>query len=229
MLAVEFGVSMSSSLKVFGVGGVFAGVLLIGGLLGWLATRKTSNEPLSGANSKTSAPAAPSTGVFSLNPRQRPASVSTNKPVLPVATSKTNANLIADWEDKLDEILGSESDESEKARRMLAIFARLPEDGQTEVAQHLSNLLSDQEYAPLGQLLTDPKLPEPVLDILLVDVLNRPNSLKLPLLLEVAREPQHPKAPEAKDLLELYLEEDYGSDWGKWQTKLEQWIKDNPD
>ena len=85
------------------------------------------------------------------------------------------------------------------------------------------------QTAPLGKLLTDSKLPEEVLDVLIVDVLNRPNSLKLPLLLEVARDTQHPKAAEAKDLLELYLEEDYGSDWNKWQAKMEQWLKENPD
>ncbi len=61
------------------------------------------------------------------------------------------------------------------------------------------------------------------------DVLNRPNSVKLPLLLDLARDPQHPKASEAKDILELFLEEDYGNDWTKWQAKLDQWLKDNPD
>jgi tripartite-type tricarboxylate transporter receptor subunit TctC len=29
--------------------------------------------------------------------------------------------------------------------------------------------------------------------------------------------------------LELYLDEDYGSDWATWQQKVEQWLKDNPD
>ena len=112
---------------------------------------------------------------------------------------------------------------------MLAILRRLPTEGQVEVAQHVSNLLPDEEYAPLGKLLTDPKLPEEVLDVLVVDVLNRPNSLKLPLLLEVARDAGHPKAVEAKELLEVYLEEDYGTDWNKWQSKLDQWIRENPD
>jgi len=40
---------------------------------------------------------------------------------------------------------------------------------------------------------------------------------------------QNPKAGEAKDLLELFLEEDYGTDWNKWQAKMQQWLKDNPD
>ena len=138
-------------------------------------------------------------------------------------------NLLTDWEEKLDEILGSGGDETGKAKQMLAMFRRLPAEGQVEVAQHISNLLPDEEYAPLGKLLTDPKLPEEVLDVLVMDLLNRPNSLKLPLLLELARDAQHPKAVEAKDLLEVYLEEDYGSDWNKWQAKLDQWMKDNPD
>jgi hypothetical protein len=59
--------------------------------------------------------------------------------------------------------------------------------------------------------------------------LNRPNKLKLPVLVEVARDPANPKAGEAKDLLELYLEEDYGADWNIWVQKVEQWLKDNPD
>ena len=47
-------------------------------------------------------------------------------------------------------------------------------------------------------------LPEDILDVLLEDVLNRPNTIKLPMLLEVARDPQNPKSAEAKDVLELF-------------------------
>ena len=63
----------------------------------------------------------------------------------------------------------------------------------------------------------------------MADALNRPNSVKLPVLLQVAQESDNPKASEAKDLLELYLDEDYGTDWNQWQTKLQAWLKDNPD
>jgi hypothetical protein len=98
-----------------------------------------------------------------------------------------------------------------------------------EVAQHLANLVADENYAPLAKYLTDSSLPESVLDVLLADVLNRPNSVKLPALLDVAKDDKNPKASEAKDLLELFLEEDYGKDWAQWQTKMEQWLKDNPD
>src|SRR5258708_23445316 len=151
----------------------------------------------------------------------------TNPPAKPVLAGDTNT--LADGESKLDEIVAPDGEPADKARRLFELFPQLPKDGQTEVAQHLSNLVSDKDYPALGKLLADSKLPEPVLDVLIGDALNRPNSVKLPALLDVARDPEHPKAAEAKDILEMYLEQDFGNDWTKWQAKVEQWLKDNPD
>jgi RecJ-like exonuclease len=90
-------------------------------------------------------------------------------------------------------------------------------------------LLPNEEYAPLGRYLADPKTPAGVLAVLMADVLNRPNALKLPLLLEVARNPDHAKAADAKNVLELYFEHDYGADWNAWQARMQDWLKNNPD
>jgi hypothetical protein len=109
------------------------------------------------------------------------------------------------------------------------MFPHLPPDGQAEIARHLSNLTPDSDYAGLGDYLKNPKMPEAVLDVLLADVLNRPGTLKLPMLLDIARQSDHPKAGEARELLELFLEEDHGKDWAGWETKMQQWLKDNPD
>ena len=220
---------MNKFSKVLAIAAVIAVVLLVGVGVGWLATRRTP-VGIEGSPPRVQAskPAqVPRTSFFPTNrPRPAAAVVSGNR-IAPTSTPATN--IIADWEQRLDDILGSEGEETAKAKQLLALFPNLPEDGQVEVAQHLSNLLSDQEYAPLGKLLTDSKLPEAVLDVLVVDVLNRPNALKLPLLLDIARDSEHPKAAEAKDLLELYLEEDYGNDWNKWQAKMQQWLRENPD
>lgn len=138
-------------------------------------------------------------------------------------------NLVSDWETKVDGILSSEGTTDDKARQMLEMFPRLPEAGQAEVAKHLSNLVSDEDYASLSQLLVNPQLTQDTLDTLMSDALNRPNSLKLPTLLEVARTTQHPKAGDAKEVLGFFLEADYGDDWAKWQEKLQEWLKENPD
>jgi hypothetical protein len=151
---------------------------------------------------------------------------SSERPALVAAGS---ANLITNWEDKLDETLAAEAATEAKAKQMLEMFPRLPEAGQIEVAKHLCNLVSDQDYACMSQLLANPQLPQDVLDTLMADALNRPNSLKLPALLEVARTAQHPKAAEAKEVLGFLLEADYGDDWLKWQDNVQTWLKDNPD
>ncbi len=143
--------------------------------------------------------------------------------------SSPAANVIPAWDDKVDAILGSASSDADKARQMLEMFPQLPPEGQEEVARHLSNLVPDQDYGLMRGYLTNAALPASVLDILLGDVLNRPNSLKLPALLEVARTLQHPNAAEAKDYLSLFLEQDYGDDWDKWQAGLQQWLTQNPD
>jgi hypothetical protein len=222
---------MRMSVKILAAMGVIAAIVMVGVMLGWFATTDNKSSP-SPPPSLPIVPPGPVAGGS-----QKPGGISppvltptpaTNKP--PQAqTAHPVANLITNWEEKLDAILGPEGEEAEKARQLLTIFPRLPEEGQVEVVQHLSNLVSDQNYAALGELLRDASLPEDVLEQLMADILNRPNSLKLPVLLDVARNLQHPKAEDAKDLLELYLEEDYGQDWNKWQAKMEEWVKQNPD
>jgi len=144
------------------------------------------------------------------------------------ATAETMVAL-TNWEEKVDQILGGDAKEDDKAKQMLDMFPRLPEEGQVEVAQHLSNLLPDQDFASLTKYITNSSTPGPVLDVLMSGLLNRPNSIKLPTLLEVARMEQNPKANDARELLQLFLEENYGTDWARWQEKLTQWLKDNPD
>ena len=137
--------------------------------------------------------------------------------------------LIADWEQKIDDVLTGQEEDNQKAKRLLSIFPNLPEDGQVEAAQHLSNLLPDEDYAALKQTLTNAVMPEAVLDVLMTDVLNRPNQLKLEALLDVARIPNHPKGEEARDVLEVFVDENFGEDWAAWDAAVKKWLKENPD
>lgn len=185
-------------------------------------TQVSAAEPAPSASAETER-----STFFTKRPRRRAASPAASSQPIEAPASATNVT--SAWEDKLDEILGAASPDEDKAKQMLELFPHLPADGQEEVAQHLSNLVPDSDFGLLRSYLTNAALSENVLDVLLDDVLNRPNSLKLPALLEVARSAQHPKAAEAKDFLELFLEEDYGDDWDKWQTQMREWLKDNPD
>jgi len=136
---------------------------------------------------------------------------------------------MADWNDKLDNILGSNEAEARKAEQLLAMWPTLPEDGQVETMEHISNLLPDEKFSLIAQTLTNVATSEAVMDIIMSDALNRPNALKLPSLLEVAKVPGHPKAEEALEILEVFVDHNYGTDWAQWDKAVKDWLKENPD
>ena len=218
--------------KIFLILGIVAAILIAGGLIGWLAGGSASkNKPI---------PDAASAVEFHSTDNASPGghaadSMATTEPVKIVEGAGLHAaalppGILTNWEDKLEEIIGSDTmDDTNKVQQLFALFPHVPADSKAEVAQHLSNLVSDEGYSQLGALLKDSTLSDDTLDVLMQDILNRPNSLKLPELLEVAQTPNHPKADEAKDILSLFLDEDYGNDWSKWHDKMLAWLKDNPD
>jgi len=218
---------------------VLVAIVGIGVGVGFLAGRSPgTQQPVTASDSPDNA-----TQVAAVAPTTKPAPALNPvevKPVAPIesvpviqtsniALASTNSNTDTNWEDKIDDIVGSDDADTNKVKQLFALFPTLPPDGQEEAVQHLSNLVDDDAYGPLGDLLKNAKLPEGVLDELLADVLNRPNNLKLPLLLDVASNPDHAKKDEARDLLELYLGEDYGSDWNAWNQHLTNWLQQNPD
>ena len=221
---------------------VFA-VLFGGRKLGWFGGKpvdSANNPPAPEVTPETSpavsAGAAPSpparlTPPVTSRPTAQPA-VTT----IPAATTPPTAQgLITNWEERIDDLLTTDGAEDKKAVQMLAMLPNLPEDGQVEAAQHISNLLPDEQYAALSPILTNAHTAEAVLEVLMTDVLNRPNGVKLNTLMEVARIPNHPKAEEAFDVLEVFLED---VDWdavkatGNWSqavTEKDKWLKENPD
>ncbi|MFM2082955.1 MAG: hypothetical protein RL380_1646 [Verrucomicrobiota bacterium] len=150
-------------------------------------------------------------------------------PIVVVETAPTGS--IEQWEETIGDVLGdSGMDIAGKTSKLLDIFTNLPEAGQIEVAQHLSNLIVDgDDYSRMGKLVVDPKLSPAVSEVLMNDLYNRPGETRLPLLLEIARNPQHTKAGDAHDHLARTLEEDFGQDWHRWEVKAREWIKQNPE
>lgn len=169
------------------------------------------DAPLSVAKRKPMDPQQPATGA---SPVEAPVAVT---------------NLITDWESRIDEVLGLDAAPSEVGKKLVEMLPQLPADGRVEALQHAANLLADEDYTPMGQMLSDPKTPEDEVEILMRDVLNRSNEIKLPLLLQVARTAGHLKAGEAREILEVFLGENYDNDWDKWQAKVNDFLKENPE
>jgi hypothetical protein len=220
---------MSKSFKLLILIAAVIGVVLVGVRF----SRRSAAAPEADAQAFLSEPTSPAPEETNppsfFNQRPRREASPTVGDVGSTGMSDTDTNPLSDWESKVDEILSSTGSDADKAKQMVEMFPTLPPEGKEEVVRHLTNLLPDQDYGLMRSFLIDASLPENVLDFLLDDVLNRPNGLKLPALLEVARNAQHPKAAEAKNFLTLFIEEDYGSDWDKWQTGVDAWLKANPD
>lgn len=125
-----------------------------------------------------------------------------------------------------DVLKGSETD-VEKAKRLLGLVPSFPEEDQMEAAEHAANLVTDADYATLRDPLVNAQTPTTVLDVLLADLLNRGNSFKLPALVEIARQAGHPRSQEARDLLELHLGEDHGTNWSDWLDAVTNFIAQN--
>jgi hypothetical protein len=128
---------------------------------------------------------------------------------------------------KVGEILESTESDVAKAQKLLALSPALPDDEKMEAAEHAANLVTDRDYDVLKSALINPDTPGPVLDELLADLLRRGNSLKLPTLVDIARQPDHPRSVEARDLLELHIGEDHDTNWIAWVDAVRRHIAEH--
>lgn len=161
----------------------------------------------------------PSTPVASTPPAATPAPAADAVPA-PAAASA------AEWENKIDKILRMESTPVDSAQALINLLPTLPAEGQAEAAQHIANLIEDKDFGRVMPLLKNPNLPEEVQDVLVTDLMNREDSVKLPAMLEVAKIPNHPYHEEALTDLQIFLDADYGNNWQKWEEATKAYLKE---
>lgn len=132
---------------------------------------------------------------------------------------------MAEWEIRIDNVLRSGVNEDETAQVLANMLPTLPPDGQPDAAQHISNLTLDPQYARLGTLMRNTNLSREVQDVLMTDLMNRGDEVKLPTLLDVAKLPAHPHQEEALTTLQVFLDVDYGTDWPKWDAAMKDYLR----
>lgn len=140
-----------------------------------------------------------------------------------------DAPIPLDWTERVEAVRAIEESDAEKSVRLLALFPTLPPDGQDEIAPELAALTPDSNYSALTGILTDIHTPEPVLDVLLTELLDRPERVQLPLLLDVAKTPDHPRANDAIEMLASALGENLGTDWAAWTKKISERLAGRPE
>lgn len=202
----------------------------LGTLIGWLASQKGAVAPVSipVSASQPLAVAQPPPTVEETTPLPPLHGVSRHKAGQSDAAQQIESDGVAPWEQALDDILLGDDDENGKADKILALIPNAPPEAKQELAQHLVNMVQDDHYDGTAQMLTNAATPVEVSDVLMNDLLNRNNGLKLPMLLAIARNPDHPLKDQALDLLGLLTQEDDGTNWDQWNNTVNTWLQNNP-
>ena len=136
--------------------------------------------------------------------------------------------VMTNWQAQVSQVLISGSSVVDQGNALLAMLPQTPAEGQVDVAQHAGRLLSDASFASFGSQLTNAATPAAVRRVVFADLLSRPNSVKLPWLIEVARSPVDNQSGEALLILKSILREDYGTDWNAWRERAVIWMMENP-
>lgn len=136
--------------------------------------------------------------------------------------------VVTNWQFQVNQVLLSGNSSTDRGNELLAMLPQTPAEGQADVAQHASRLLSNASFASFGSQMTNAATPSAVRRIVFVELLTRPNSVKLPWLIEVARSSVDNQSGEALLMLKSILREDYGTDWNAWHNRITVWMMENP-
>lgn len=214
--------------------GVVLAAVVVGAGVGWWVSRESS-APETKSAVITTENNEPASNSLAQGPHTTPIASAKTEAAKPEAVEVADTTAVAaqasagenQWQDALDEVITSDGEPDQKADRLLRMLPHLKEEAQVEVSQHLVNFVGDDHYVQVAQMLTNASTLESVSTVLMTDLLNRNDGLKLPLLLTIAQNEGHPKHAEAKDLLELYLQENHGDNWNEWQSSVTNYLTQN--
>lgn len=117
-----------------------------------------------------------------------------------------------------------------KVERMLAMFPNISDDAKVLAMENATALIPDSQYKSyrprLHQLAQTPELRESVM----LDALTRGEEVRLPGILELLRTAtRDEERAELREILEAYLDHDFGPSPAAWEGPLNKWLADNAD
>ena len=118
---------------------------------------------------------------------------------------------VQEWTDLIDSFRNA--DPPKKATtadraRAKAKFDALADDDRDENIHHAMNLLPDESVELVYDILFDKTEPADVIDVIFSDILNRDESIKNPVMKQIAADREHPSWFESVRILDIVLEDD---------------------
>jgi len=128
------------------------------------------------------------------------------------------------WEQQLNSTgADAAKNEAAKARAIFAMMPALPEEALADAAERAVERMPDADYANVVlPVVTNPTTHNRAMSVLFADLMERPDAITLPALLQIARNSGHAFAPSARDNLQLLLNADFGNDWVHWEAEIQR-------
>jgi hypothetical protein len=152
--------------------------------------------------------------------------IGVSTPKTATATAGTSLPPGTAWEDRLDELLTNDTDNTTTVRGLISSMRGLPPEAQEEFVAHAVNLCEDEQFADMEKVYFDPGTAKEASETIFNDALNRPDEIKLPMLAKTIRNPAHPMAAESREILEMYLDLEPGAvPPNGWDQAVSDYIK----
>jgi hypothetical protein len=120
------------------------------------------------------------------------------------------------------------SDE-EKVERLLGMIPQLLENRKSTAMDYATQLIKDEDYVRLRPRLLRLADTDELREVVMLDMLTRDDGIKMLSLVELLKTPSKTTKADAREILEAFLEKDYGDDPNKWDAPVRQWIAENQD
>jgi hypothetical protein len=117
--------------------------------------------------------------------------------------------------------------DAEKVTRLLAMMPGLSQEEKSMALDHATQLIPDTDYIRQRPTLLRLADTDELREVVLLDLLTRDDTIKMPGLVELMKQPHAIMKTEAREVLEAYLEQDHGEDTGKWDVAVRQWLAEN--
>jgi hypothetical protein len=213
---------------------ILIAVVLLGGVIAltWWAAGTSSPRPAPSLATKEPAPSIrpspdnlpPLPG----SPTPLPPGSDPSAPPGPLTPSGATGGMNPEvFAEKLHQLLINDSIGHDQAA--LSLLDMLPAtnvEQQVELSQHAANLLSDEQYGRIRNLLLDPKVSQEVKEVWYSDMLNRDPQLNIPLLAEVAKQKENPFHQEAIDTLSIILNPEIAENQTMIDAEVQRYLKE---
>lgn len=117
---------------------------------------------------------------------------------------------------------------SDKVQALGVMLAGEKREAQRRLAHLVVRIADDDSFKHVRRLILEPGWHPQIHSALMSGTLKRANSVKLPVLLDLARKQDHPLREEAKQLLGHLLSVDHGENWAAWEKSMKVWLVTHP-